>query len=114
MTVTDFVARERGIAYKVADLSLAEVIQLLNLNRRSGILYVDSSTKGKIVFHSGKMIYGKYGEWTGEEAIYKVVPEPEGTFHFEPGEKEINQNIGGATMTVLIEACRLADESNIH
>ncbi|RMH91085.1 MAG: response regulator [Calditrichaeota bacterium] len=103
----------KGFEGNLADLSLAEVIQLLSLNQRSGVLHVEAREKGEIVFKNGQMIYGKYGTLEGEEAIYKVVPEKQGTFRFEPVEKEMPQNIHGSTMNVLIEACRLADERNL-
>lgn len=103
----------KGFEGNLADLSLAEVIQLLNLNQRSGILTVEAEEKGEIVFSQGQMVYGQYGNLTGEEAIYKVVPQKQGTFRFEPVEKEVERNISGSTMNVLIEACRQADERNI-
>ena len=102
----------KGFEGNLADLSLAEVIQLLNLNQRSGILHLDASDKGEIVFHLGQMLYGKFGDLVGEEAVYKVVPQKKGTFRFEPGEKPVDRNIQGSTMNVLIEACRQADEKN--
>jgi DNA-binding response OmpR family regulator len=103
----------KGFEGNLADLSLAEVIQLLSLNQRSGTLLIDAGEKGKIVFQNGQMIFGEYGSTTGEDAIYKVVPQTKGRFRFEPGEKKAPRNIQGSTMNVLIEACRLSDEKNI-
>ena len=103
----------KGFEGNLADLSLAEVIQLLSLNQRSGTLIVEAEDKGEIVFNSGQMIFGKYGTLTGEDAIYSVVPQTRGHFWFEPGEKEAERNIQGSTMNVLIEACRLSDEKGI-
>ncbi len=104
----------KGFEGNLADLSLAEVIQLLNLNQRDGTLYIDAREKGEIVFKNGQMIYGRYGDLTGEEAVHKVVPQSVGTFRFEPGQKEVPQNIHGSTMNVLIEACRLQDEQRMN
>ncbi len=106
-------AEVQGFEGNLSDLTLAEVIQLLNLNQRSGILHIESEQKGRIIFKNGQMIFGKYGKFEGEEAIYQVVPQKKGMFRFEPGEKQSEKNIEGSTMNVLIEACRLADESNI-
>ena len=103
----------KGFEGNLADLSLAEVIQLLSLNQRSGTLIVEAEDKGEIVFNSGQMIFGKYGALTGEDAIYSVVPQTRGHLWFEPGEKEAERNIQGSTMNVLIEACRLSDEKGI-
>ncbi len=102
-----------GFEGNLADLSLAEVIQLLNLNQRDGILHIDASEKGEIVFNNGQMVFGRYGQLTGENAIYKVVPQAIGTFRFEPGKKKVPRNITGSTMNLLIEACRLEDEQKM-
>jgi len=104
----------KGFEGNLADLSLAEVIQLLNLNQRDGILHVNASEKGEIVFSKGRMIFGRYGQLTGENAIYKVVPQSHGTFRFEPGKKDVPRNITGSTMNLLIEACRLEDEQRMN
>lgn len=101
-----------GFEGNLADLSLAEVIQLLNLNQRSGSLQLDASEKGEIIFQGGQMLFGKFGSLMGEDAVYEVVPQKRGTFRFVPGEKQTDRNITGSTMNVLIEACRQADERN--
>ena len=104
----------KGFEGNLADLSLAEVIQLLNLNQRSGVLYIEAAGKGEIVFQNGQMVYGKYGDLLGEAAVYKVVPSLKGTFRFEPGQKQVERNIEGSTMNVLLEACRLEDEHKLN
>lgn len=103
----------KGFEGNLADFSLAEVIQLLNLNQRSGALQVETEEKGEIVFKKGQMVFGKYGDVEGEDAIYKLVPQKKGTFRFEPVEKDVRRNIKGPTMNVLIEACRLDDEKEL-
>ncbi len=101
-----------GFEGNLADLTLAEVIQLLNLNRRTGTLSIDATHSGRIVFEGGEMIFAEYGNHTGEEAINHLVLEKKGTFRFVPEKADVARNIAGATMNVLLEACRLADESN--
>lgn len=103
----------KGFEGSLNDFSMAEIIQLLNLNQRSGTLHVEAELRGEIVFKNGNMIFAKFGELEGEEAIYKAVPQKEGTFHFKPGEVKPTRNIEGATMNVLLEACRQADESKL-
>ncbi len=103
----------KGFEGSLADLSLAEVIQLLNLNQRSGVLHINAAEDGEIVFKKGQMLSGKYGKLKGEAAIFKAVPQKKGTFRFEPVEKEVPRNVEGSTMNVLIEALRLDDEKGI-
>ena len=74
---------------------------------------MDAALSGKIIFDNGNMIFAKFEEYEGEDAIYKAVPQHDGKFHFEPGKAKSTQNIQGATMNILLEACRQADESKL-
>lgn len=103
----------KGFEGNLKDFSIAEIVQLLNLNQRSGALHVEGALSGEIIFDHGNMIFAEFGEYSGEDAIYKAVPQKDGKFHFEPGEKKATPNIQGATMNVLLEACRQADESEL-
>lgn len=103
----------KGFEGNLKDFSLAEIVQLLNMNQRSGALHVEAALSGEIIFDNGNMIFAEFGQYSGEDAIYKAVPQKDGKFHFEPGEKKATPNIQGATMNVLLEACRQADESEL-
>src|SRR4030042_2004658 len=68
------VSQMKGFEGNMADLSLAEMIQLLNLNKRSGTMEIASDKKGQIIFENGEMIYSIYDEkFLGEEAITQLV-----------------------------------------
>jgi hypothetical protein len=103
----------KGFEGNIKDFSLAEIVQLLNLNQRSGTLHVDAVLSGEIIFDKGNMIFAKFEGFEGEDAIYKAVPQQDGKFHFEPGKVKSEKNIQGATMNILLEACRQADEGKL-
>ncbi len=108
------VSQKKGFEGNIADLSLAEMIQLLNLNKRSGTMDIIADKKGQIVFENGEMIYSVYDDkFLGEEAIAKLVMLKQGIFKFEPVvTQKVERNIHGSTMNVLLEACRLMDEES--
>ncbi|OGB67019.1 MAG: hypothetical protein A2Y94_10345 [Caldithrix sp. RBG_13_44_9] len=108
------VSQMKGFEGNMADLSLAEMIQLLNLNKRSGTMEIASDKKGQIIFENGEMIYSIYDEkFLGEEAITQLVMLKKGIFKFEPVvNKKVERNIQGSTMNVLLEACRFMDEES--
>jgi len=107
------VSKTKGFEGNLADLSLAEMIQLINLNKRDGTMKIIADKNGVIVFEKGEMIYAAYDEnFLAEEAIHKMVALNEGMFKFAPEiDKKVKKNIEGATMNVLLEACRLMDEA---
>jgi DNA-binding response OmpR family regulator len=106
------VSKMKGFEGNLADLSLVEMIQLINLNKRNGTLTITAQKTGKIVFANGEMIFAELGDqFSGEDAINQMIVFKEGSFKFDPSEaKDIKRNIEGSTMNVLLEACRLMDE----
>ncbi len=108
------VSQMKGFEGNLADLSLVEMVQLLNLNKRSGRMEVTADDKGEIVFDKGDMIYARVADnILGKDAVNKMVAFKEGIFKFEPTvDKKVERNIQGSTMNVLLEACRLMDEAD--
>jgi two-component system alkaline phosphatase synthesis response regulator PhoP len=106
------VSKKKGFEGNLADLTLAEMIQLINLNKRSGTLEISADKQGKIIFENGEMIYSELNKNVfAEEAINQMVTFKEGLFKFDPSKaKDVERNIQGPTMNVLLEACRIMDE----
>jgi response regulator RpfG family c-di-GMP phosphodiesterase len=110
------VSQMKGFEGNLADLSLVEMVQLLNLNKRSGKMEVMAEERGEIIFEKGEMIFARMaGNIMGENAINRMVTFKEGMFKFEPAsDKKVERNIQGSTMNVLLEACRLMDEADLR
>ncbi len=106
--------QEAAFSGKLENLSLGEVIQLLNLNRRNGTLIITDrdNSKGSICMNNGQMTYAAFKELRGEEAVYEMVKIQQGTFEFVSDRMEDEVNIHGSTMNVLMEGLRLMDESS--
>lgn len=100
-----------GFQGAVAGLSLTDVIQLKGHNRYTGCITVEyGEQKGAIYFAAGEIIHAELGEETGEEAIYRIIKWPGGTFNIQP---EITSNICSIhcrTDFLLLEALRRMDE----
>lgn len=97
----------------LSDLTLAEIIQLLHLNRRKGMLVIQNAkdlSEGYIFMENGMLKYASYKDWHGEEAINQLVKVQEGMFEFRMEENAPETNISGSTMNILMEALRLMDE----
>lgn len=106
--------KDVGLQGNLTDITLVEIIQLIALNHRSGVLTMTSSDEqlARIFFEDGKMlrIEGEFGE--GEEALSEIVAIKDGYFSLSGGAMpfDAQENVSGSTMNVLMEACRILDE----
>ncbi len=106
-------AEERkGFSGDLKDLSIVELVQMLNLNKKSGLLQIQSDESGKIYLKDGHLWATEVGNLKGEEAFYKLVAKTVGTFVFEITEVTEERNIENSTMNVIMEACRIMDETH--
>ncbi len=104
-------SEKQAFAGDLSDLSIVELVQMLNLNKKSGTLNISAGTTGKIYLKDGQLHAAECDSLNGEEAVYKLVEQDKGTFNFEITDVTIERNINSSTMNVIMEACRIMDES---
>jgi predicted regulator of Ras-like GTPase activity (Roadblock/LC7/MglB family) len=102
-----------GFKGAVAGLSLIDVIQLKGHNKYTGAISVEyGESQGVIYFVDGEIIHAEQGEESGEQAIYKIIKWPGGTFTIHPEMTSNVCTIHYRTDFVLLEALRRIDEEN--
>ncbi|MCB0283752.1 MAG: response regulator [Calditrichae bacterium] len=106
-------SEKKAFAGDLKDLSIVELVQMLNLNKKSGVLHISAETNGKIYLKDGQLHAAECNNLSGEEAVYKLVEQITGKFNFEINEVTKERNINGSTMNVIMEACRIMDESRL-
>jgi DNA-binding response OmpR family regulator len=100
-----------GLYGKFSDLSLVDVLQLLIMNKKTGVLTITrDSEKAELYFDDGKMLHAEYKKFVGEEAVYNLGEWKEGVFRFERTEVQVTPTIHTVTMNLLMEYCRITDE----
>ncbi|MEN8181598.1 MAG: DUF4388 domain-containing protein [Myxococcota bacterium] len=114
------VARGAGedheISGKLAQVSLADVLQLLHLNQRSGSLDVTRriaagrEERGRILLREGNAIQAEAGAVEGEKALFRLLGWSEGSFAFSPGAIQVAPRITAPTRALLLEGARHLDE----
>ncbi len=109
--IEDTGEKQKGFSGDLHDLSLVEVAQMLNLNKKTGLLTIKGKVNGKIYFKNGQLWHAQSDHAQGEEAMYELVALDEGTFQFQSQEVEMERNIQNSTMNVIMEACRIMDEA---
>jgi len=101
-----------GFEGAVAGLTLPDVIQMNALNRFSGGITVHYRQKtGVIFFRDGEIIHAEQDENIGERAFYEILRWPGGKFNLQPKVTTTSSTIREGWKFLLLEACRLADES---
>ncbi|MCL4558641.1 MAG: DUF4388 domain-containing protein [Deltaproteobacteria bacterium] len=93
------------------DISIVELIQMLELNRKSGALQInDSKEIGWILFDKGKIVDAYYGDLTRLNAVYRILFLTEGEFEIKFKDIIGESRIDADVQTLLMEGLRLVDE----
>jgi len=103
--------RRRGITGQLENLSLPDIIQIINMGLKTACLSLSKdSDAGRIWFDSGTAVHAEVGDRTGAEAIYEMLRWKQGEFVIAHGQKTDAQTIEGDTMFLVMEGLRLIDE----
>jgi hypothetical protein len=95
----------------VQQLSLVDLLQLLAMNRRTGVLVVSTPFgAGELRVADGEVLDAVYRRLEGEKAFYRLLAEREGSFVFAPGGPPAVARVTKGTSTLLMEAMRHKDE----
>lgn len=97
---------------KIEEFQLIDVIQMLNLNQKTGLLNVcHHHQQGQIVFINGNITWANLNDTLGEAAIENMVFWNEGYFIFEKNLVQQAANINKPTMQLILDCCQLLDET---
>ena len=106
-------ARSKGFSGRLADLSLASVVQFLELERKHGTLEIfTADRRGAVHFRSGRIVGAALGRHAGAMAFYRLLGWEEGFFQFEMRDPDVplGAAITADTKILLLEGARRQDE----
>jgi len=115
--VTDASPREskqplpQEIRGNVQQMSLVDLLQLLAMNRRSGVLSTTTAGgAGEVRLLEGEVVDAVFRRLDGEKALFRLLGERDGNFAFLPSQPEGARRIQSPTSMLLMEAMRQVDE----
>jgi CheY-like chemotaxis protein len=90
---------------------LIDLLQVLSMNRRTGVLSVATATgAGEVRIFEGEVLDAVYRRLEGEKALYRLLGEREGSFAFLPGGTAALRRVTVGTSMLVMEAMRQFDE----
>ncbi len=107
-------AAQRGFSATFNELSFLDLIQALagGLKNVCICLERDTGETANIYLREGRMVHAVCGDTTGAEAVYLVIAwRDDGSFVIEPVTDFPPDNISAPNDSILLEGCRILDES---
>ena len=101
----------REIQGNLSQISLVDLIQIFNLNRRTGLLEIKSEElEGHLYVREGNITHASTGRHSGEKALFRLLQWKAGSFAFIPEEITGDINIRRSSDVLLLEGARQIDE----
>lgn len=93
------------LAGHTSHLPIADLLQLLSSNGKTGVLRLMADEPGQIVFREGRVIQAEVSGATGRKALYRLVGWENARFAFDPeAGAEVEEEIVGSTAEVVMDA----------
>ncbi len=101
---------------RLAQIPLADLLQLFHLNRRSGSFELRRRTadgrseRGRIYLHEGDVVQAVTGPVDGEKALFRLLTWSDGSFAFRAETVSLPPRITTTTRALLMEGMRQLDD----
>ena len=100
-----------GLDGNLEDFPLADVLQLINMGSRTGLLSISNAdVTAKIWFERGQAVHAEVGDMEGEKAVYETFNWREGRFTFDTDAVTQLKSIELDCQNLIMEAVRRLDE----
>jgi len=105
------------LAGNLADQGVAELVQFIDLSNQTGSLNIETPKgAGKIFFERGKLYAANFSEKRGQDAVWALLGEKDGTFRFQKlHEADLSEReMFADNYAILLEGLRRQDESRAN
>lgn len=106
---------EDGVEGQLSELSLADLIELFHVGRKTGVVELKRRTRagrevGRIVLRGGDVLHAAVGDAEGVKAFFRLLAWNRGSFSFKPGGSAEGPTLEGSTRMLLREGRRQLEE----
>ncbi|MHB8811239.1 MAG: DUF4388 domain-containing protein [Desulfobulbaceae bacterium] len=102
-----------GMSGDISEVHVVELFQMINTSQKTGTVELQLPGGAAVVlFNEGEVVFARYGELAGKEALFKLLGVTSGQFSYTPGippEAEDYDVIGGF-MGLVMEGMQRLDE----
>lgn len=105
--------REAVISGQIEAIVPAELLQVFHMHQKTGRLILDfEQGSARVTFREGGLLAARFEDLDNQEAVYAMLSQKKGTFHFIPGLPEALMKAReiGDFMMILMEGLRRLDE----
>ena len=104
---------DKEIEGRLSHISLGDLLQILHLNRKEGVLKVSyENREGLIYIKEGAIYNAVIGNMEKEKALFRLLSWHDGKFEFSPKPVDVPQKIHRSAGNLLMEGMRQYDEWN--
>lgn len=104
---------DKEIEGRLSHISLGDLLQILHLNRKEGVLKVSYENKEGLIHIKDGVIYNAViGNMEKEKALFRLLTWHDGKFEFSPKPIDMPQKIQRSAGNLLMEGMRQYDEWN--
>ena len=94
-------------------LPLPDLVSILELSRRSGVLSITTQRAGgEVLFEQGQVVHAAFGNLIGCGAFHRLMSEADGSFELTPGDLPLSapRTVNESVASLLMESARLLDD----
>jgi len=106
-----------GMHGSLSETPIAELCQIINMNRKTGVLSLNlSNDTGRISFRDGNIISATYGIKKNKEAFFKILKDTKGMFTFTSAlpSEEADMPVIANFMNLLLEGVSRIDDESLN
>lgn len=106
---------ESVISGQIEAIVPAELLQIFHMHQKTGRLLLEfENGSARVTFREGGLLAARYEDFDNQEAVYAMLAQKKGTFHFIPGLPDALMKTReiGDFMMILMEGLRRLDEGD--